>query len=416
MTSNIMTKQGDREFVDVSSAEQYGDGYPQHKWSWLRQHDPVHYVEMDGYNPFYVISKYDDIVAIEKNPDQWLAQPRTFILKKKLEQGMMSQVKSILNMDAPDHLKYRKLASSWFTPKNLKKFEEDMSDISSLLLDPYIDKGVMEMDFVTEIAQWHPLKMLAKICDIDEADEPNLLKLAAGTFGGEDPEIRGELSKSEFTQKNYEFAFQLIDKLNKIKTENPGNDLASSIMNGVIDGQPIAYLDMFAYILVVITAGHETTRNAISGGLLALINHPDEFQKLKDNPELTASTVEEMIRWTSPVTHFVRTAKEDCEVRGRFIRAGESVALYYPSANRDEEVFENPFEFKIDRSPNPQIGFGTGPHMCLGAQLARMEMVVFYKKLIPLISSLELVGEPEYVQSLLVGGLKHLPIKIQLNK
>ena len=208
--------------------------------------------------------------------------------------------------------------------------------------------------------------------------------------------------------------FGYFTALTAARREHPTEDLASAIANATVDGQPLSDVDTVSYYVIVATAGHDTTSATISGGLHALIENPDQLQRLKDNPELMPLATEEMIRWVTPVKEFMRTAAEDTEVRGIPIAAGESVLLSYPSANRDEEIFDEPFRFDVGRNPNKHVAFGYGVHFCLGAALARMEVSSFFSELVPRLEAIELTGDPEYIATIFVGGPKHLPIRYSL--
>jgi cytochrome P450 len=208
--------------------------------------------------------------------------------------------------------------------------------------------------------------------------------------------------------------FTYFTKLVEDKKKNPAEDLITLFAHAEIDGEPLPFMDVLAWCLIIMIAGNETTRNATTGGMLAFIEHQDQLRRLQQDPSLMSPAIEEVVRWTSPIIHFARTATEDVQIRDKQIKAGDALALFYPSANRDEEVFEDPFVFRIDRQPNRHLGFGVGEHFCLGANLARLEMTVAYKHLLPRIEEIELAGPVERLHSSLVGGVKHLPIRYKL--
>jgi cytochrome P450 len=238
-------------------------------------------------------------------------------------------------------------------------------------------------------------------------------KLTQEMFGGDDDEYRRGTTVEEQKAVLLDF-FGYFARLTASRRENPTTDLASAIANGRIDGEPLSDVDTASYYVIVASAGHDTTKDAISGGLLALIENPEELTRLRENLDLMPTAVEEMIRWTTPVKEFMRTAAEDTVVRGVPIAKGESVYLTYVSGNRDEEVFAEPFRFDVGRDPNKHLAFGYGVHFCLGAALARMEMNSLYTELVPRLNSIELAGEPELSSTVFVGGLKHLPIRYSL--
>ena len=274
--------------------------------------------------------------------------------------------------------------------------------------------GEEECDFVTEVAAPHPLRLIAHLFGAREEDEPFILDATNRIFGSEDPEFQPEgdreASARELGAKLMAYFLQTVQD----RRARPRNDLASVLANAEIGGAPIGPAEILSYYLIVLTAGHETTRNAIAGGLLALVEHPRELEKLRRTPGLAAKATDEMIRWTTPVNHFVRTASRDYELRGQTIRAGDSLALFYASANRDEDVFDDPDTFRVDRDPNPHLAFGIGEHFCLGASLARMEIRVLFNELIPRLRHVELAAPPERLASSFVGGVKHLPIRYRI--
>jgi cholest-4-en-3-one 26-monooxygenase len=210
--------------------------------------------------------------------------------------------------------------------------------------------------------------------------------------------------------------FTYFSKLVEEKKKNPQDDLVTVFTQARVDGEPLPFMDVLAFCLIIVIAGNETTRNATSGGMLAFIQHQDELRKVQRDPSLLPKAVEEVVRWTSPIIHFGRTAAQDVEIRGRKIRRGDALALFYPSANRDEEVFADPFTFRVDRHPNRHLGFGVGEHFCLGAHVARLELLVAYKHLLPRIEEIELAGPVERLHSSLVGGVKHLPIRYKVKR
>jgi cytochrome P450 len=270
-----------------------------------------------------------------------------------------------------------------------------------------------ERDFVEAIAVNFPLYVILSLLGLPEDDFPRMMKLTQEMFGGDDEEHRRGDSTEDLLAVLTDF-FNYFSALTASRRATPTEDLASAIANGRIDGEYLSDMDTLSYYVIVASAGHDTTKDAISGGLLALIKNPDELTRLRDNMDLMPTAVEEMIRWTTPVKEFMRTAAEDTTVRGVPIAKGESVYLAYVSGNRDEEVFDEPFRFDVSRDPNKHVAFGYGVHFCLGAALARMEMNSLFSELIPRLESIELTGEPELAATTFVGGLKHLPIRYSL--
>jgi cytochrome P450 len=284
------------------------------------------------------------------------------------------------------------------------------------LVDALAADGDAECDFVTRVAVAHPLRILSGALGVPREDEALILRLTNELFSSEDPEFqrKGAATREErIAQIGLEF-FNYFSKIIADRRAHPRDDLATVLANASVDGAPMGPVETLGYYLIVFTAGHDTTRNAISGGLLALIENPDQLARLRRDPSLAASAVEEIVRWTTPVIQFCRTPVEDVEIRGKKIRAGDNLCLFYPSANRDEEVFDDPFAFRIDRHPNRHLAFGIGEHFCLGANLARLELRVVFRHLAARLAHCELAGPVERLRSSFVGGIKRMPIRYRL--
>jgi cytochrome P450 len=255
--------------------------------------------------------------------------------------------------------------------------------------------------------------VILSLLGLPEDDFPRMMKLTQEMFGGDDEEHRRGDSTDDLLAVLADF-FNYFGALTASRRANPTEDLASAIANGRIDGELLSDMDTLSYYVIIASAGHDTTKDAISGGLLALADNPDQLTRLRDNMDLMPTAVEEMIRWTTPVKEFMRTAAEDTTIRGVPIAKGESVYLAYVSGNRDEDIFEEPFRFDVGRDPNKHLAFGYGVHFCLGAALARMEMNSLYTELVPRLESIELAGRPQLSATTFVGGLKHLPVRYSL--
>jgi cytochrome P450 len=282
----------------------------------------------------------------------------------------------------------------------------------------YVDQMMAagnECDFVQEVAVNFPLYVIMSLLGVPESDFPRMLQYTQELFGNDDVEFSQGASKEEQLAVLLDM-FGYFTALTASRREKPTEDLASAIANARVDGEPLSDVETVSYYVIIATAGHDTTSATISGGLHALIENPDQLQRLKDDPALMPLATEEMIRWVTPVKEFMRTASEDTTVRGVPIAAGESVLLSYASANRDEEIFDDPFRFDVGRDPNKHVAFGYGVHFCLGAALARMEVNSFFSELVPRLNSVELAGAPEHIATIFVGGLKHLPIRYSLKR
>ncbi len=384
----------------------------------LRANEPVAWVARKPYRPFWAITKHADIMAIERANDLFLSEPRPLLATAQADDYMAAQMqagiglRTLIHMDDPHHRKVRAIGADWFRPKAMRDLKIRVDELAKRYVDRMHEIGP-ECDFVTEIAVNFPLYVILSLLGLPEEDFGRMHTLTQEMFGGDDDEYKRGVSPEEQMAVLLDF-FSYFAQLTASRRENPTDDLASAIANGRIDGEPMSDIDTASYYVIVASAGHDTTKDAISGGLHALIENPGELARLRDNLDLMPTAVEEMIRWTTPVKEFMRTAAEDTTVRGVPIAKGESVYLAYVSGNRDEDVFDEPFRFDVGREPNKHLSFGYGVHFCLGAALARMEMTSLFSELIPRLESIELTGEPELAATTFVGGLKHLPVRYSL--
>jgi cytochrome P450 len=376
----------------------------------IRREDPVHRVAADGFNPFWAITKHEDVLNIERDNEGWLAAPRPALGPKASDDNRANiPIRTLVQMDPPDHTLYRQIGSTWFRPGRLRELEPRIRDLARQWVDRMAGLGG-ECDFVTDVALHFPLHVILSVLGLPEEDYPRMLKLTQEMFGTSDPEMRrGE----DLSAVLLDF-FNYFQALTTGRRAAPTDDLASAIANAEIDGALMGDLEAIGYYVIVATAGHDTTSASIAGGLHALLQFPEQLERLRDDPSLVPSAVEEIIRWVSPVKQFMRTAAVDQEVRGVTISEGDAVLLSFPSANRDEDVFDHPERFDIGRDPNRHLAFGFGGHFCLGAQLARLEGKAFFSELIPRLRSVEMAGEPAYMETLFVGGPKRLPIRYEL--
>jgi cytochrome P450 len=379
----------------------------------LRANAPVSWVDVDGYRPFWAITKHADIMEIERSNTLFINSPRPVLVTAEgdeLQAGI--GVKTLIHMDDPQHRDVRAIGANWFRPKAMRAMKVRIDELAKIYVDRMLEKGP-ECDFVQEVAVNYPLYVILSLLGMPESDFPMMLKLTQELFGSDDDEFKRGTSAEDQMPALLEM-FQYFTTLTASRRENPTEDLASAIANAVIDGEPLSDIDVVSYYLIIAAAGHDTTSATISGGLLALIENPDQRARLRNDLGLMGLAVEEMIRWVTPVKAFMRTAVEHTAIRGVPIAAGESVLLSYPSGNRDEDIFDDPFRFDVSRDPNKHIAFGYGVHFCLGAALARMEASSFFSELLPRLDSVELAGEPQHVATTFVGGLKHLPIRYSL--
>ena len=419
MTLPIATEspQLDDELVDA--ARWADEAWMHEQFTWLRQHAPIRWMEPNGYDPFWCLTRYDDVKAVESDKRLFINDPRPLLSAKILpvvtEQlfGRRHLVRSLVTMDDPEHSRYRMLTQAWFRGENLRQLQGRIDQLATDYVDRLAGLGG-ECDFVKDVAIWYPLRVIMSILGVPESDEPLMMKLTQELFGSSDPDNQRSFEPNALVETVRDFE-AYFSELSRSRRAHPTDDVASVIANARIDGEPIADLEANGYYQIIATAGHDTTSSSIAGGLLALIEHPDEMAKLRADPAgHMAGALNEIIRWVSPVRQFMRTATADCSIGGTAIAAGEACVLWYPSANRDEAAFEAPFAFRIDRGGANHLAFGFGAHVCLGQHLARMEMGAFLAELLRRVDAIELNGEPRYIQSTFVGGLKNLPIRYRL--
>jgi cytochrome P450 len=316
-------------------------------------------------------------------------------------------------MDNPDHKIYRDLMRGKFTPQALRKMPLDVERIAREIVDEIDTKGAeAEIDFVDKVAAFLPIAVIADLLGVPRSDWRTLFRWTNETIGAQDAEyqVAGETPFETAQRARIELFKYFVDLIAERRAK-PREDIVSHLANAKLNGKHLPDLELLSYFFLLVLAGNETTRNATSGGLMAFIENPDAWRALRQNPTLLDSAVEEVLRWTSPVIQFARTPVEDFELRGRKIRAGERLCLFYPSANRDEDVFEDPNRFRIDRNPNRHIAFGIGEHFCLGANVARWELRLIYRELLARVDWMELAAPPERLVSTIVGGVKHLRIR-----
>jgi cytochrome P450 len=384
----------------------------------LRREDPVHWVEAPGFDPFWAITRHTDIMEIERNHTLFHNAPRPLLATSEMDAVARQReadgigLRTLIHMDDPQHRVVRAIGADWFRPRAMRAMEERIAELARQYVERMADFGG-ECDFARDVAVHYPLYVILSLLGLPESDFPRLLKLTQELFGGADEELRRGETPDELIETLLDF-FAYFSDITNARRATPTEDLPSAIANARVDGEFLSDIDIASYYVIIATAGHDTTSSTISGGLHALIEHPGELASLRDDPALLPTAADEMIRWVTPVKEFMRTATADAEVGGITIKEGEAVLLSYPSGNRDEEVFTDPFRFDAGRDPNKHLAFGFGVHYCLGAALARIETRALFAELLPRLESIELAGRPEWTATTFVGGLKHLPIRYSL--
>jgi cytochrome P450 len=382
----------------------------------LRAEAPVYWVDTPGLRPFWLLSRHGDISKVERKGAPFTAAPRTFLTSRKTEErlermlGKPYVIRGLLQMDEPEHTAYRAVAQPWLTPAALAAMEP--------WLESWADHIVGRMagrkdafDFTREIAVPFSIRGIMRLLGLPEADDDLILKLSWGLVGPEDP-VRRLADHPTTAICRAGFGFKaFFDPVAADRRACPRDDLSSVVATAEVQGGAMPDYERFSYYAMIATGGHDTIAFCLSGGMHALIEHPEQLARLRADPSLIDTAIEEMLRWTTPGRHIVRTATQDVELGGETIRAGEAVALFFNSANRDETVFADADQFRIDRRPNPHLAFGLGHHHCIGAHLARREMRALLKALLPRLEKVELAAPPRRTSSTMVSGISSLPIR-----
>lgn len=395
-------------------------------YMWLRQNAPLARIEPTNFQPMWAVTRHADIVAIERNVDVFksggakstiLVDRITDESTRALHDGRPSMVLTLIEMDPPMHLAYRRLTMSNFLPKALKNLDNRIKSLANESANKMIDLGGA-CDFAQEIALNYPLRVIMELLGVPSEDEPLMLRLTQEFFGVSDADITGKSMTFEeralFQQSKVgEFAEYFGALIAKRQAE-PKDDIASVLANAKIDEEPLDPEALLSYFFVISVAGHDTASSTISSGMWQLAENPNHLKMLKQDPPLIENFVQECVRWESPVRSFMRNNVADVEISGQHIPAGEWLMLCFLSGNRDEEVFESPFSFDITRAPGDHIGYGRGPHLCLGKHLANLEMVRLWEQIIPRLDSVELDGTPTRVAANFVSGPKSVPIRYSM--
>jgi cytochrome P450 len=394
----------------------------------IRARTPVVRVEPDTpglFEPFWLVTRYDDVMRISKDNTTFLNNPRPVVFSfnqaiafSRAATGSNMLVDSLVVFDAPVHPKYRKLTQEWFMPRNLAQLEGELRALAARTVDRMIEQGP-EVDFVKEVSGPYPLRVVMQILGVPAADELRMQMLTQQLFGGQDKDLSGtgmeNMTPEQVVQlvagavKNFEVYFAALAEERR---KNPTNDVASVIAHATVDGAPLPPRDMAGYYIIVATAGHDTTSASTAGAMQALARDPAQFARVRADRSLLPGIVEEAIRWTSPVQHFMRTAAEDVEIGGQQVKAGDWLMINYVAANHDPVQFPDPRRFDAARVPNRHLAFGAGAHQCLGLHLARLEMRILFEALLDRVAAVETTGEARRATSTFVGGLKTLPIRI----
>lgn len=418
----------------------------------LRRDSPIVWVDQEPYRPFWAITRHADIVAIERQHTLFTNGPRLTLVPNPVEAqaangmagglsetlrvlavlarlsrrpwgdtveglqairaarntGARQRVRTLIDMDEPEHRKFRELTQSWFMGKGVSRLEAHVGAMVERYVGRMREHGTAPFDFAQEVALQYPLSVILSVLGLPEADAPFLLRATQQLLSSADPDLEGGSNHGISTVTEL---FEYFAGAVRERRKRPTDDLTSLIANAQIDGTPLGPIETLSYLLIAATAGHETTAASVAGGFLAFAQNPDQHRLLVDQPDLLRPAADEIVRWVTPVRHFCRTATADTLVGGQHIAAGESVVLFFGSGNRDEQAFDAPDCFRIDRKPNLHLAFGHGVHHCLGRMLALSEIRAFFGAALPQLRAIELAGEPLPIASNFTGGYKRLPVR-----
>jgi cholest-4-en-3-one 26-monooxygenase len=397
--------------IDVASNDIYVQGVPHELFARLRHEAPIYRhsrVEADQPESFWVLTRHADVVRTSRIFEMYSSYRKGCLLYE--ERPDLELARMLIDLDPPEHTRLRMLVSRAFTPRAVRSLDGHFREVTGRILDTTLQAGTF--DFVTDVAAELPLIAIAELLGVPVEDRHKMFEWSNRMIGTSDPEYSsgdpndGASAMAEL----YMYANQLAAE----RKLDPRDDLITTLLTAEGD-DALSEHEFDLFILLLSVAGNETTRNAISHGVLAFMEHPDQWAALRADPGLLDSAVEEVLRWASPVMHFRRTATVDIEVHGEHIAEGDPVVMYYISANRDEDVFADPYRFDVTRTPNPHVAFGGGgPHFCLGAQLARLEMRIMFEELLARVESVALAGDVSRLRSNFINGIKHLPTRVQL--
>jgi cholest-4-en-3-one 26-monooxygenase len=385
-------------------------GPPHEQFAWLREHDPVHW-HADGGEPgwpgFWAVTRHDDIAHVSRHPELFSSTLRLALFGEVPEESIQLQRLMMLNMDPPQHTRQRAFVNRGFTPRMISKLEKHIAEICDSLLDDIADRG--DADFVTDIAAPLPLWVICELVGAPVGDRGKIFELSNLLIGSTDPEFQvAPQAQQNAALELYAYGAQLAER----RRAQPADDIVTQLLRPDDKGEALTSDEFDVFFMLLTVAGNETTRNAAAGGMLALFEHPEQWQRLLADRSLIPTAAEEIVRWVSPVNLFRRTAVTDTELGGQRITEGDKVVVFYTSANRDDQAFSRPQEFDVARDPNPHVGFGGGgPHFCLGRHLAAMELRILLQALTERMPGMRLAGEPSRLRSNFINGIKHMPVR-----
>jgi cytochrome P450 len=397
----------------------FTDEVPYAMFDWLRQNDPVRWYDWPHGKGYWAITRHDDLVAVHKDTKTFSSETGATALEDLAPDAIEAR-KSMIDTDPPRHTRLRALVNREFTPRAVAAYENLLRELTRVILDEALPLG--EFDFVEHVAAPLPIQVLCRILGVPPEDNLLLIDWGDRMIGSTDP----AMSDMSYEHPDSD-AYRLLPFRSPAAVElwryghgiaeqrrtEPEDDIVSKLVHAEIDGERLTAREFDVMFLLLVVAGNETTRQAIAHGMLALMEHPEELSRLRDDPSLMPTAVDEIIRWATPVLHFRRTATCDVELRGQTIREGDKVVTWYISANRDELVFDDPYRFDVGRRPNDHVSFGRGgPHFCLGAHLAKLEVKVMFEELLPRLQSIEPAGPPERIRTNFTNAFRAMPVRV----
>jgi cytochrome P450 len=418
MPVNVLHQDLGEADADITSHDTYVRSVPHATFARMRREEPVAWVEEADGEGFWALTKHADISAVSRDFAHFTAS-RGIRIEQMADDELVAR-RTMMEFDPPEHARLRRLVQPGFTPKVVATYEAAFRALAGHVLDRILPLG--DFDFVTEVSRELPIRLLCRLLGVPESDAGMLVGWGDQMISNADPEytpvVIDKVDTEEYRLLPFRSpaaleVFRYAEEIALERRDAPQDDIITILLTAEPDGQPLTDLEFKNFFTLLMVAGNETTRHTISHGLTYLLDHPDQMEQLRDSPdELSASATEEILRASTVTMHFRRTATEDTELRGRAIRAGDRVVMWYPSANRDEEVFDDPFRFDIRREPNDHLTFGTGRHVCLGASLARLEVRVVFEELLKRVDSIALTGDPVRLRSNFINGIKHLPVRV----
>jgi len=393
--------------IDLANQSAFVGGPPHEQLAELRRTAPVYFQEMTGEPGFYAVLKHADVVHVARHSDIFSASDGGVVLENLAPEQLEMMRMMLLAMDPPKHHDYREPLAEHFKARVIARLEDDIRGITQEIMKAAADQR--DVEFVHDVTSKLPSRVIGQLMGLPEGDWPLIHHLAERNTSGQDPDIAGETADMS---ASIDMAMYAIEFAGRRRSEEPREDLTSVILGSDYGGSTMSDIDFSSFFVQLVTAGNDTTKTMLSSGLLALLDHPDQLAELRADPSRVPGAVEEILRWANPLHYFRRTTLVDTELRGVPIEKGAKVAMYYTSANRDEDVFDDSQHFDIHRHPNPHLSFGIAEHFCLGVHLARLEGKVFFEELLATFPNIEVTGEPVRVRSNLNNGLKRLPVRL----